>query len=148
MSTYVTSTLATVRNPQQVREILGSYKVSGVEIKLYERAGSWILEMGKDPDPDGKPCPVALHVDDRPAEGQYPDEWSDEVKWDCWLGAKGDEGFQALLRDLIPCLETPLLILTLEHHQAPGAEAFLISPGAKDAERLYLSEEEEEAAGD
>jgi hypothetical protein len=142
----VTSTKAKVRDPQKIREILADYEVDGVEIQLHEEDGSWLLEVVcEDPDALVLGWPAALHIDDWPDEDRYPDEEEEdedgprETEWFKRFQEQGDEGFLALLRDLIPYLETSLLILAVEYFDFPGAEAWGIHPGAKDVTTLSLS---------
>jgi hypothetical protein len=146
MRENVTSTKATVHDPQKVREILADYEVDGVEILLHEEDGSWILEVVcDDPDPLVWGWPTALHIDDWPDEDRYSDEEEEdedgprETEWGTRFAEKGYEGFLALLRDLIPYLETSLLILAVEYFDFPGAEVWSIHPGAKEVETLHLS---------
>ena len=149
MSVELTSTKARVRDPQKVREILATYDVKGVEIQLREEGAGWVLEMGSHIVAwDEGEWPQALHFDDWPDEDPYPDEdEGDEVElgeteWDKRFMEKGDEGFLALLRDLIPCLETPLLILVTVRDavfHSIYSQAWNVQPGAREVQTLEVS---------
>jgi hypothetical protein len=146
MSIELTSTKAKVRDAQKVREILESYALQGVDIELYEEGPGGTLEMGfQEGEPDWFEWPLALHRDQWPPEN--PDEELDEddwveTEWDKRYEEKGEEGFLALLRDLAPCLETPLMILAVakdRHSPTCAVQAWTVHPGSKDVERLDVS---------
>ena len=75
MSVQLKSTKTKVRDLQRVREVLDSYKMTGVEIRLSEEETGGTLEMVfEDPDRDWYEWPLALHRDQWPCEEEYPDE--------------------------------------------------------------------------
>jgi hypothetical protein len=141
MSVTVTSTKAKVRDPERVREVLDSYEWEGVEIKLQQEGFGWTLEMAHhDEDSDSWVWPAALRREDVPSEDQYPD-MDDLLDAELKLYLeKGGEGFLALLRELAPHLESPLLILVTAASQSGGldyaASAWRVEPGAKEVEVL------------
>ncbi len=98
-------------------------------------------------DPDWWEWPLALHRDQWPDEEEYPDEDSDEAElgeteWDKRYEKKGEEGFLALLRDLAPFLETPLMILVVgrDHSFSTcAAQAWTVRPGRKKVKTLAVS---------
>jgi hypothetical protein len=149
MSVMVTSTKAKVRDPEKVRAVLESYQWEGIEVELHEGGQQWVLAMAfEEGDFDWWEWPLALHRGQWPSEDRYPDEekWDEETlgetEWDRAYEEKGAEGFLALLRDLAPYLETPLLILVtirdISDHSVQS-QAWSVHPGAKEVETLGIS---------
>jgi hypothetical protein len=67
------------------------------------------------------------------------DSW-EEDEWDRRHRDEGDNGFLALLRDLAPHLETPLLVLAMEQgFMGASAQAWIVQPGAKEVETLGVA---------
>jgi hypothetical protein len=156
MSVQLTSTNAKVNDPQTVRKILDSYALRGVDIELCEEGSGGTLKMAfQEGDPDWWAWPLALHRDQWPDEEQYPDEDQfdedelgededelGETEWGKRYEEKGEEGFLALLRDLAPCLETPLMLLVVgkDHFTSfYSAQAWTVHPGSKNVETLDVS---------
>jgi hypothetical protein len=146
MSIELTSTKAKVRDTQNVREILESYALQGVDIELYEEGPGGTLELAfQGGDPDWFEWPLALHRDRWPSEDPDQeldeDEWG-ETEWDKRYEEQGEEGFLALLRDLAPCLETPLMLLVVGKDRFTSfysAQAWTVHPGSKEVETLDVS---------
>jgi hypothetical protein len=143
MSIEVTSTKAKVRDPQKIQEILDSYEVCGVGIKLQEEKDEWVLEMAfedkDDESLDWWPSPAALHLDQLPMDEEYPEEDDLFDEWDKRLGDQGDEGFLALLRDLATVIQTPLLILSANRdEEGSSAKVWSLQPGTKEVETLII----------
>ena len=141
MSVTVTSTKAKVRDPERVREVLESHEWEGVEIKLQEEGSGWTLEMAHhDEEWDWWDWPAALRSEDLPSEDQYPDEDAFFEAEGTLYRDKGGEGFLALLRELAPHLESPLLILVVAatplHGFEYAARAWRVEPGAREVETL------------
>jgi hypothetical protein len=149
MSVELTSTTAKVNDPQTVRKILDSYALRGVDIELREEGSGGTLEMAfQEGDPDLSERPLALHRDQWPDEEEYPAEEEldedelGETEWDNRYEEKGEEGFLALLRDLAPCLETPLMILVVGKEcftSFYSAQAWTVHPGSKEVTTLRVS---------
>jgi hypothetical protein len=141
MPVTLTSTKAKVSDPQKVEKILDSYYEEGVAIQLSEEPDGWTLAMTfRDGDIDGYELPVALPRERLPSEEQYPDdeEWNEEVN--NRFDEEGAEGFLALLRELAPHLETPLVILWgAELWRDYSAKAWVVQPGASEVEMLDLN---------
>jgi hypothetical protein len=108
-------------------------------------------------DPEDYQFPEAVRRDQLPNEEDFhedgeedlPDEdddegFPDEDRWykavDKLYEEKGEEGFLALLRELAPHLESPLLILEVWNDvffgHAHGAEVWHVQPGASEVETL------------
>jgi hypothetical protein len=143
MSVDVTSTKARVRDPERVREVLDSYAWEGVEFKLREEGSGWTLEMAHhDEDWESWDLPAALSIDDSPGEGQHPDgDGPSEAEWEAFR-EKCAEGFLALLRELAPHLESPLLILAVAATPIDefkyAARAWRVEPGAREVDALAV----------
>jgi hypothetical protein len=141
MSTTLTSSKAKVRNPKKVREILYSYDWDDFEIKLEKEDTGWTLEVVSYEDNfDAIMWPRAVKIEDLPDKDDYPDEdayFDAEFEVYC---DKGDEGFLALLQELAPHLESPLLILALEANTDfyPIAEVWRVEPGGKEVENMAV----------
>jgi hypothetical protein len=141
MSATLTSTKAKVHDPEKVREVLDSYEWEGVEIHFLEEETGWILELtNHDPDWDSAAWPQALRSEEVPHEEQYPDE---EERYDALSDRfceNGDKGFLALLRDLAPYLDTPLLILvsgSARSNECSG-QVWRVQPGDTEVETLEV----------
>jgi hypothetical protein len=140
MTSELVSTTARVRDPEQVRTILDSYLVDGVEITLAQDGSDWVLRAAfEDADPNEFQRPVALHRGQLPDEQKYPDQnaWGDAL--DELLQERGGEGFEALLRDLAPHVETPLLLLYADWvGTGASATVWRAQPGTGEVETLDL----------
>ena len=139
MPSAATSTKATVRNPERAGEILDSYHCRGVQVVLQEKDTVWSVEMtDNDNEEWDMELPQALRLECLPSPEEFEDEteWMDEVM--IRLMNEGDAGFLALLRDLAPYLETPLLILGGGARGGWGyaASVWRVEPGAKEVETL------------
>jgi hypothetical protein len=143
MSAKLTSTKAQVRDPQRVGEVLDSYELLGVEINLQEEAEVWFLTMQyDDSDLDGLEPPQAVHSDHWTSADANPDEADDYgiIVLDHLFKLQGTDGFLSLLRALIPCLITPLMILQADSLKISStAQVWSIQPGGKDVQVLNLS---------
>jgi hypothetical protein len=107
------STRAKVRDLETIRDILDSYEVRGISFQLEEGEGEFTLVAVLDENNDIEDEPIALHYSQHPNEEQYA---NDDDYYDALIDLyyeKGGDGFLALLNELAPHLETPLLILTI-----------------------------------
>lgn len=139
------STRAKVRDIEKVREVLDSYEVEDVEIKLQERDSGWTLEMsyversredfGSWTGPRAYPR-QEVPSEEVPGEAQDPDpqdrperEFEDEYE----DPEEGNYQFVNLLADLGPYLESPLVVLvvgaTYCHGSPDEASAWVVGPG-------------------
>jgi hypothetical protein len=133
-----------VRDPQKVREILKTYVVRGVEIRLRKRGPGGTLVMAfKDEDPGAWEPPLAFPRSQWPRGDPHPDEDErdaderGETESDTAYQEKGAEGFRAFLGELAPYLETPLVVL-LAYSEDPYSYAHVwrVEPGAREVEVL------------
>jgi hypothetical protein len=96
----------------------------------------------KDQDPDAWEGPVALPRSQWPSgdPDAVGENELDETEWDRAFDDKGAEGYRALLLELAPYLETPLMVLLgLWNLQDGSAQAWSVQPGAKEVETLDVS---------
>ena len=138
MSVELKSIKAKVTDPQKVEKILDSYYEQGVEIELSEEADGWTLAMTfRGDDFDGYLWPQALHWERLPSKEQYPDEDEFDSELDKRYDEEGEKGFLALLRELAPHLETPLVILAADWDYNRGsAQVWSVQPGGREVEML------------
>jgi hypothetical protein len=140
LSTQLTSTKATIRDPEKVRVILEAYAKRGAEIQIQKRSFGWALEMAfRDNTPDESEWPLALRRDELPSkDAPGADQALDDL-----YEKKGSDGFLALLRDLAAHLESPLLVLVVGSERGKGmAQAWSVMPGADEIDTLVGSLEE------
>jgi hypothetical protein len=147
MAISVHSATAKVRDPEEVRTILASFKVRGVEIQLNNESAQWpeledwSLELTfKDEHPNAMGGPKALPADQWPKEDDgQEDQWG-QTELDRRFEQKGDDGFEELLLKLAPHLAAPLLILSVTRHGPDcDAHAWRVEPGCKEVETLGAS---------
>lgn len=140
MPAELKSNKAKIRSPEKVKEILDSYELDYVDINLHESEKECELEMSLlSNDPEAGPLAWALSSDWLPDKEEFPDDdaWFEAV--DDLMREKGDDGFLALLRDLAPYLETPLMILAAGHEcRWSSARVLRVQPGHQDVEELYI----------
>jgi hypothetical protein len=141
MAWKIKSSRPTVRAPEEVRRLVEtSYETRGVRFRLSEEGPGHVLDVTPDDDFGDHP-PTAVPVDLVPHEADYSDE-------DAWFDARaeafykhGDEGLLALLRQLSPYLESPLVILALDDDaEGCSAEVWTVHPGAQEALHLQVSD--------
>lgn len=139
MSVRMASTKAKGKDAEKLKEVQNKYELDGFNFQLDQEGNLQAL-----PDSDLDHWPQAVHIDDLP---EHPDEKHehDEDAWDDWNLAweevfheKGDEGFISLLREVAPCLETPLLILCLNYEGEPVAQAWNVQPSGAEVQTLEL----------
>jgi hypothetical protein len=143
MSVQLIITKAKASDSQKVREISKSYKFRGVELGIQDEAeGCFLIMSFNDKAYESFQWPAALHRDLWPHEEPNPD---DEDKlgnniWDKLFEEKGRDGFLALLQDLAPYLETPLLIVLVNGlPNRSSTSAWSVQPGVKEVQELEVS---------
>jgi hypothetical protein len=129
------ATLSEARTPR-------IYDRDGVEIRLDEEGKLEVVADKPEGQEDGDDGPRVVKADELPRQEQYSDEesWQDAV-WDHFLD-KGDEGFDALCRELVPCLKSSLTILAGDSNNvdhACFAEVLVVQPGAKEVATLKFA---------
>jgi hypothetical protein len=140
MATKLVSSKARIRDAKTVRAILDAREMVRVEFRLVKKGKGSVLDATfEGQDPGARARPAAVCLDELRAQMGYAhkDAWVEAV--DHALGAKGGEGFLALLRELAPHLETDLLILSASHAEGRcWAEVWYVRPGAKDVQHLKV----------
>ena len=130
MSANIKSTAAKLSDAIGAREICGKYRFnfSIAVCAAGENPATGTLRIS------GKNWPAALLQEQVPADDKDSDDESRFNALAMLYEQKGEEGFIALLRDLAPCLETPLTIQATEYNYAEFhiAQEWIVQPGAKD----------------
>jgi hypothetical protein len=131
MPITVESTEAIVRDPEELREFLGSYELRNVEVKVEQVDDQWLLWMDfSTPEQEFPRLPAAIPRDmlSTTQDGDEEDVW-----------VEPDGGFYQFLTDLAEYLETPLLIVVVGSRWGQQfALAFSVQPGAEDVVEVLM----------
>jgi hypothetical protein len=136
MSMHARSTQTQVREPQKVREVLDSYILRLIGSKIYEESDGWFLELWyRDKHSFDAGEPLAVRRDLLPRGKKIRKAALENL-----IQEEGEAGFISLLRELIPFLVTPLMVLSVSYSESSMyALAWLVLPGAEDVKTLAVS---------
>ncbi len=143
---------------EEVRLVLDSYALTGIKVEFTEVDQNWHLAFseeratyveeeeededdGEKEDDEGEEEEDEEDDDDYEGPGGYRPFWSDSPEAS-GRGQDGSDGFRALLSELAPHLEEPLVLLVLvvetEDHLDWDAEVFIVQPGQTEVKTLLL----------
>lgn len=134
----VSSTKPKVRDTEKLSEILNGHNCLRVKFVLDE-AGNLEVVLANNPDLEDE-WPQAIKPSQLPSREAYAEEYEWEDAVDFAFGEKGDEGFLELLLEMAPYLESPLIILAIQHPDADSdAKVWLVQPAATEVQTLEVT---------
>jgi hypothetical protein len=134
MPSRLTSSIAKVRDPKKIRQLIRAYKLEGVKVDLRKEGSDWVLVF-EDEDNEVGNTPLAVRRDELPGKDEFasPKEW-EKAKQD----SLSPEGWIQFLGEIAGHLKVPLLIVDLLLVATRGAvvncNAFMVQPGREDVE--------------